>query len=285
MITDRFYHDGTILFEEGSPASEAFIIKSGAVEVSKLFDNKRVVLATIGAGQIVGELGVLRSHHERTAKAQAKGATEVLAIPQEYFDGMLEKLDAVGRQILLALATRVETTTRMKNFDRYENPLRSFYTLLETMSVGNDTGLDIATVYRTFRRVLGFQREELREVLARMERVKLIELHPSNRQPERVLITKQENVDKVIDDVTENLGADYFDFCLSSRDLVEFQAASEELGIGGDALWQAVVGGTIPRDAVYLGRMALEKLRPNTQPAAAEPAGEGDRDRDRDRDR
>ena len=133
MITERFYHDGTIIFEEDSQASEAFIIKSGAIEVSKLFDTKRVVLATIGPGQVVGELGVLRSHSKRTAQARAKGRTEVLAIEKAYFDKMLENLDAVGRQILLALAARVEHTTQMKNFDRYDNALRSYHTLISTL--------------------------------------------------------------------------------------------------------------------------------------------------------
>ena len=66
MITERFYHDGTIIFEEDSQASEAFIIKSGAIEVSKLFDTKRVVLATIGPGQVVGELGVFCGRVDRT---------------------------------------------------------------------------------------------------------------------------------------------------------------------------------------------------------------------------
>ena len=282
MITERFYHDGTIIFEEDSQASEAFIIKSGAIEVSKLFDTKRVVLATIGPGQVVGELGVLRSHSKRTAQARAKGRTEVLAIEKAYFDKMLENLDAVGRQILLALAARVEHTTQMKNFDRYDNALRSYHTLISTLCEGKDEGIEVESASRTFRRVLGVQRAELLEILQRMERVKLVELVPSVR-PQFVKLAKHDNVDKVINQVTEDLGTDYFDFSLSSRDMMEFDLIAEEKGIDPDTLWKALVGGKIPREAIFLGRAIVEKT--DLDAPAAEPDERGGRGRGGERER
>jgi CRP-like cAMP-binding protein len=278
MITERFFHDGTIIFEEDSQATEAFIIKSGAIEVSKLFDTKRVVLATIGPGQVVGELGVLRSHSKRTAQGRAKGRTEVLAIEQAYFDQMLENLDAVGRQILLALAARVEHTTQMKNFDRYDNPLRSYHTLIAALCAGKETdeGVDIEAASRSFRRVLGVQRLELREVLQRMERVKLIELIPSSSNPQTIKLTKHDNVDKVINQVTEDLGTDYFDFNLSSRDMMEFDLIAEEQGVTSDELWKAMVAGKVPREAIFLGRSIVEKADLSAPSPDAPKRGRGE---------
>ena len=260
MITERFYHDGTIIFEEDSRATEAFIVKSGSIEVSKLFETKRVILATIGPGEVVGELGVLRQHSRRTAQAQARGPTEVVAIAKAYFDSMLDNLDSVGRQILLALAARVEHTTQMKNFDRYDNALRSYHTLIATLCKGEEDGdtVTIDAASRSFRRILGIQHAELLEILRRMERVQLVELLPQIR-PKTVRLIKHERIDTVIKQVTDDLGSGYFDFSLSSRDLMEFALIAEEEGISRDELWRALEEGKIPRETIFLERSTVRK--------------------------
>jgi CRP-like cAMP-binding protein len=279
MIEEKFFHNGSIIVDEGSPACEAYIVKKGSIEITKLFDTKRVILATLGPGQIVGELGVLREHRNRTAQAQAKGLTEVLAIPKAFFDTMQEQLDPVGRQLLLALATRLERTTEMKNFDRYDNPLRSYQTLLGVLGDGKTDDLDITDVYRAFRRVLGIERPELREILGRMECVNLIELMPNRKAPQKVKLVKHAQVDKVINAVTEDRGMEYFDFNLSANEFVEFNTAAEEKGVAPEKLWEYCVAGKLPRDALFIARKSLNQvdfsLAPDEEPAEEEAAESG----------
>ena len=108
-----------------------------------------------------------------------------------------------------------------------------------------------------------------------MERVKLVELVPSVR-PQFVKLAKHDNVDKVINQVTEDLGTDYFDFSLSSRDMMEFDLIAEEKGVDPDTLWKALVGGKIPREAIFLGRAIVEKTDLNAPGAVPDGGGELD---------
>ena len=73
---------------------------------------------------------------------------------------------------------------------------------------------------------------------------------PSVR-PQFVKLAKHDNVDKVINQVTEDLGTDYFDFSLSSRDMMEFDLIAEEKA-STDTLWKALVGGKIRERLSFL---------------------------------
>ncbi|MBW1804301.1 MAG: cyclic nucleotide-binding domain-containing protein, partial [Deltaproteobacteria bacterium] len=48
-----------IVIEEGTKGSSAYIILSGAVEVIKKSGEKEVTMATLGQGQVFGEMGLI----------------------------------------------------------------------------------------------------------------------------------------------------------------------------------------------------------------------------------
>jgi hypothetical protein len=71
---------GTLIFKEGQAAREAYLIKSGSVSIYRVIDNKKVVLRTMRAGQIVGEMGVITQeprsalgHCQRVHRAHHSG--------------------------------------------------------------------------------------------------------------------------------------------------------------------------------------------------------------------
>jgi len=68
----RSYSAGSILLREGSPVNKFLVIEKGQVQLSKELDGRKQVLGTMGAGEIVGLLGVIQSQPQfTTAEAVA----------------------------------------------------------------------------------------------------------------------------------------------------------------------------------------------------------------------
>jgi len=83
LVTARSYDPDSILFAEGAQRGFMAIIVSGAVSIEKSVNGRPMRLATLGAGEAVGE-GVLLDDapHGTTARALQRTETFVLAIGQ-----------------------------------------------------------------------------------------------------------------------------------------------------------------------------------------------------------
>lgn len=64
------YNAGDVIFQEGYPADNAYIIQTGKVEIYQTKDGQEQIIATLGPGEMFGEYGVL-DDHPRTASARA----------------------------------------------------------------------------------------------------------------------------------------------------------------------------------------------------------------------
>ena len=82
--TKQTFNDGDVIFREGGPSDTAYEIVSGTVEIAKMGDGGNVLLATLGAGQMFGEMGVL-DLEKRNATAKAVGPLTVNAIDRKDF--------------------------------------------------------------------------------------------------------------------------------------------------------------------------------------------------------
>ena len=80
------------IFEEGDPGDCAYIIESGSVEVSLDKGGRKLVIATLGAGEVLGEMAII-DNHPRTATARAIERTKVTAIPLDYVEQKIENAD------------------------------------------------------------------------------------------------------------------------------------------------------------------------------------------------
>lgn len=98
--TKQTFDDGDVIFREGGPSDTAYEIVSGTVEIAKMGDDGNVLLATLGAGEMFGEMGVL-DQEERNATAKAVGPVTVNAIDRKDFLAGIEgnpdtALDVIG---------------------------------------------------------------------------------------------------------------------------------------------------------------------------------------------
>jgi hypothetical protein len=85
-MTNTHFAVGQVLFREGDPADSVFRLLSGAVDIFRELNGEPILLGTVGAGQFIGEMGVVENRpRSATARAASEVEVEILA-PAEFFD-------------------------------------------------------------------------------------------------------------------------------------------------------------------------------------------------------
>ena len=101
------------IFREGDPGDCAYIIDSGMIEVSLDKDDRKLVMATLTKGDILGEMAII-NREARSASARAIVPTEVTAIPLDYISQKIEQSDPTVRMFLrLAMARYRDMNARL----------------------------------------------------------------------------------------------------------------------------------------------------------------------------
>src|ERR1700730_6756775 len=92
------YNQSQVICKEGEDADAFYLIRSGMVRVSNALPGGEMVRTYLSRGDYFGEIGLLRSI-KRTATCTALDAVDVVKIPAEEFNLMLEKFPGVRQQI------------------------------------------------------------------------------------------------------------------------------------------------------------------------------------------
>jgi CRP/FNR family cyclic AMP-dependent transcriptional regulator len=103
----RFFSKGTVVVHEGEPGQALFIIKSGSLKAYLNDDEgKEVVLSTLGPGEYFGELALI-DHAARSASIAALETSELLQVPKEAFQELLEQHPEVVHTLIRNLVGQV----------------------------------------------------------------------------------------------------------------------------------------------------------------------------------
>jgi CRP-like cAMP-binding protein len=103
---------GTVIFEEGAPGDEMFVVQSGTVEITKKRKGVEKSLAKLEKGDFFGEMSILENV-PRTAKASAVTDVELVRIDQSTFDEMLRNNGEIAVRMLRKLCLRLRETTQL----------------------------------------------------------------------------------------------------------------------------------------------------------------------------
>ena len=103
------FDSGKLLMRQGDPADAAYLIIEGDVEVVLETPAGQFVVATIGANEIVGDMGIL-GNSPRAATVRAKDRVIALRISKEPFMRMVREFPSMAVSIMQELAHRVELT-------------------------------------------------------------------------------------------------------------------------------------------------------------------------------
>ena len=104
---------GESIVEEGRTANGLYIITSGRVEIVKAANtDKQKRLATLGAGEFFGEMGLLEEQ-PRSATARALEPTSCVGIDRWLFLGQLRREPELAISMLQAMARRLAETNAL----------------------------------------------------------------------------------------------------------------------------------------------------------------------------
>ncbi|NLD98320.1 MAG: protein kinase, partial [Fibrobacter sp.] len=98
-------HTGDVLFREGEQGDFAFIINSGTIEVSRIVNGMKVVLACLKRGEICGELALF-TNEPRSATITALEETTISLLARESVEGELQKLSPWIQNMIYGLSKR-----------------------------------------------------------------------------------------------------------------------------------------------------------------------------------
>ena len=110
FMSERVAFDpGKRLFRQGDPGDAAYLIIAGEAEVSAETPTGPLVLATLGANEIVGEMAIL-GNVPRAATVSAKGRLITLRISKEPFMRMVREFPSMAVAMMQELAERLAAT-------------------------------------------------------------------------------------------------------------------------------------------------------------------------------
>lgn len=102
---------GEIVYGEGDPGAEMFIVQSGAVRVFRDLGGQEQILAVMEKGDFFGEMSVLEGL-PRTANARALEDCELIEINSTVFDRMIRGNIEIAVRMLRKLSTRLQEANR-----------------------------------------------------------------------------------------------------------------------------------------------------------------------------
>lgn len=112
FMSERVGFDpGKRLMRQGDPADAAYLIIEGRAEVILETPAGQFTVATIGANEIVGDMGIL-GNVPRAATVRAKDRVIALRISKEPFMRMVREFPTMAVSIMQELAQRLELTNK-----------------------------------------------------------------------------------------------------------------------------------------------------------------------------
>lgn len=103
------FQDGHRLFAQGDAGDAAYIIIDGTAEVKIDTDGGEITVASLGKGDVVGEIAIL-CDVPRTASVDAQTKVVTLKITKELFFRLISEFPQISIEIMRELAARLERT-------------------------------------------------------------------------------------------------------------------------------------------------------------------------------
>ena len=106
------FEAGSRLFKEGEVGDKAYLVVSGMIEIVKqMGENETMVVASLGKGEIVGEMALI-DDAPRAASARVVDRAELVIIDRANMEARLAGTDPVVKQLLKVFVNRLRSELR-----------------------------------------------------------------------------------------------------------------------------------------------------------------------------
>jgi CRP-like cAMP-binding protein len=143
---NRTYPKESMIFCEGEPGEELYIIQKGSVKIAKIVDNNEVLLAVLKTGDIFGEMALLESK-PRVASAVAYEECVVLAVNRANFERMVGNQPQIIARLTQLLAERIWFIYKQLANTLLSDPLGRMYDALHIQLEKNRVDIHSTSSY------------------------------------------------------------------------------------------------------------------------------------------
>lgn len=103
----RDFDSGTVLFEEGDPGTEMYVIHEGHVRLTRGKGSLGTTLAVLPPGEFFGEMAIVTSQ-PRSATATVVEDAKLLVLDSGTFESMVRNNAEIALRIIRKMATRLQ---------------------------------------------------------------------------------------------------------------------------------------------------------------------------------
>jgi CRP/FNR family cyclic AMP-dependent transcriptional regulator len=177
----REFKRGDLLFREGEPGKEMFVIQAGKVNITKTVRDTEKILATLGAGEFFGEMAIL-NNKPRSAGAVMADDGKLLVIDSRTFEAMIRGNVEIAVRLIKKLSDRLqEADEQIENLLLRDPSSRVVHHLLQlSAKAGRDTpqGRLITVKLEELHGRMGLAHEEVKEAIAKTAKARIIVIVP-----------------------------------------------------------------------------------------------------------
>ena len=173
----RSFSAGTVLFREGDPGFDMFVIHSGRVQLTRRLRQQEAVIANLPAGEFFGEMAIV-NNRPRSATATVIEDATLLVIDQRTFEAMIRGNAEIAVRIIKKLAGRLDQANAQVEVlllrDVNHRLVHYLRRIAETQGSPDGTGVRIELTAEELADRIGVDGPQIEDALERLARARLV---------------------------------------------------------------------------------------------------------------
>ncbi|HEU4598974.1 MAG TPA: Crp/Fnr family transcriptional regulator [Solirubrobacterales bacterium] len=180
VAVPRSFPAGTRVFHEGDDSDACYIVRDGSFRVTREHsDGRAITLATLGPGEIFGELAMLDGD-KRSASAEALTDGDLLALPANDVRSLLARHPEISLKLVAGLVRRLRAANVRLSRQSFQTVPSRVAGILAQLSreaqdgEGEDAEVTIRMNQTDLAQLAGTSRESVSRFLAELERAGVV---------------------------------------------------------------------------------------------------------------
>jgi CRP/FNR family transcriptional regulator, cyclic AMP receptor protein len=202
----RTFTTGTVLFREGDPGEEMYVIQTGRVQLTRRVRGREAHLATLPPGEFFGEMAIV-NNRPRSATATVMEDAQLLVIDARTFEAMVRGNAEIALRFIKKLAARLAQANAQVEVlllqDLNHRVVHHLRHLANTRGTPDGPGVRVTTSIDDVAEMVGAKYEDVDACVRRLQEAKLF-----YRDGDQILIAEVGKLDQFLEflEMKENFG-------------------------------------------------------------------------------
>ncbi|OEU68724.1 MAG: Crp/Fnr family transcriptional regulator [Desulfovibrio sp. S3730MH75] len=185
----KSFFKGQEIFKEGQESSVAYMIKKGAVNIYKVINNEKIILARLGEGEIFGEMGII-SKGSRTANAEAAEYCDLVILTDQIILKLLDQCPKTVQYMIRLFVKRLARTGDMISAKGHRSNFTSICRIMDLVyqnhismprdqakkERNHDLGLEYNKLCKAIRGIILVSQGEIDTVINKLKSLRIVEI-------------------------------------------------------------------------------------------------------------